>query len=467
MIEFGNLALSTDPCEDLVEIFRHEAHEAMDDFVDKLAPLIASEKRLTLDEVSETFQQKRAELMGTLVEKFIESHHADLIHQDVAPCPRCKKLLKARKQRARDVETMHGTVEIGRPYFYCPECHEGFSPLDAALELSKRKKQNDLQRKALKLLSRVPFDAASELFLDLTGIPFSDHSLHELFASFADQIEIEEVIPSSVEIEERIKEVSTSRNRPILVVASDGAMVPTRCKGGRDVKRGPGEYKEAKGFRLYLISKDRIAHLASWHQIQDTEQFGRDLKLISERIPKEKVRIALIGDGASWLWTQMKEAFPGAREILDLYHCSEHLHALANAQFPNDPTAALHWVEATMARLYFGKISDVIGGLRRMKPVSPDAKEEIRKLATYLQNNRGRIHYRSDRLGGYPIGSGGIESANKFICHARLKISGAWWLKTNSNAMLKLRCSIFNGTFNEVFANHVTQKKAKQLLTDA
>ncbi len=27
---------------------------------------------------------------------------------------------------------------------------------------------------------------------------------------------------------------------------------------------------------------------------------------------------------------------------------------------------------------------------------------------------------RSLRLGGYPIGSGGIESANKFICHTRI-----------------------------------------------
>ena len=52
-----------------------------------------------------------------------------------------------------------------------------------------------------------------------------------------------------------------------------------------------------------------------------------------------------------------------------------------------------------------------------MKPPNNAAKEEIRKLITYLTHNRDRIHYRSDRKGGYPIGSGGIESANKFICH--------------------------------------------------
>jgi hypothetical protein len=50
--------------------------------------------------------------------------------------------------------------------------------------------------------------------------------------------------------------------------------------------------------------------------------------------------------------------------------------------------------------------------------------------------HRDRTHYRQCRRGGYPLGSGGIESSNKFICHVRLKRSGAWWYETNSNQML-------------------------------
>ena len=45
------------------------------------------------------------------------------------------------------------------------------------------------------------------------------------------------------------------------------------------------------------------------------------------------------------------------------------------------------------------------------------------------------------------MGSGGIESANKFICHVRLKRSGAWWYERTSNQMLALRCAKYNGTF--------------------
>ena len=70
-------------------------------------------------------------------------------------------------------------------------------------------------------------------------------------------------------------------------------------------------------------------------------------------------------------------------------------------------------------------------------------------------------------MGGYPIGSGGIESANKFICNTRLKRSGAWWLVSNCNNMLKLRCSIYNGTFDSVFAAYATRARAKRFLRNA
>jgi hypothetical protein len=72
----------------------------------------------------------------------------------------------------------------------------------------------------------------------------------------------------------------------------------------------------------------------------------------------------------------------------------------------------------------------------------------------YLNNNAHRINYKVVKRGQYPRGPGGIKSANKFICHVRMKRSGAWWYVINGNAMLRLRCSVYNGTFNEVFARY-------------
>ena len=150
----------------------------------------------------------------------------------------------------------------------------------------------------------------------------------------------------------------------------------------------------------------------------------------------------------------MAACFPGGCQVLDYYHCAEHIHNVAKVQYGDGSFQALEWVENTITRLFFAETGNVIGGLRRMHPRSNEAEEEIRKLTVYLNNNRERVHYRGDRIGGYPIGSGGIESANKFICHTRMKRSGAWWVKETGNAMLRIRCAIYNGTYDGVFETY-------------
>jgi hypothetical protein len=86
--------------------------------------------------------------------------------------------------------------------------------------------------------------------------------------------------------------------------------------------------------------------------------------------------------------------------------------------------------------LYLGKISAVLGGPKRMQATSEEAQQAISNGWAFLHNHRGRTHYLKLRRGGYPLGRGGIESANKFICHTRLKRSGAWWYESNGNLML-------------------------------
>ena len=140
---------------------------------------------------------------------------------------------------------------------------------------------------------------------------------------------------------------------------------------------------------------------------------------------------------------------------------------MAKAQY-GASQRALQWVEATMTRLYLGKISAVLGGLKRMQVMSgvgltstsEEAEQAISNGWEFLHKHRGRTHYRQLRRGGYPLGSGGIESSNKFICHIRLKRSGAWWYEINCNQMLALRCAKYNGTFDQVFVRHQERLRA-------
>ena len=89
-----------------------------------------------------------------------------------------------------------------------------------------------------------------------------------------------------------------------------------------------------------------------------------------------------------------------------------------------------------------------------MQAQSDEAAKAIANCGDSLNEHRGRTMYQKLRRGGYPLGSGGIESSNKFMCHVRLKRSGAWWSESNSNQMLALRCAKYNGTLAQVFVRY-------------
>jgi hypothetical protein len=288
--------------------------------------------------------------------------------------------------------------------------------------------------------------------------------MHTFTNRTAEGLSVVEVAPSRDAIDQRVAQVAAGRfRRPVLVLGIDGAYVPSRPESARGRRPGQAhqrarraqwrhEWREAKGFRFYLLDGDRIVHVLSWHQVQTDDALGEALQQVKEAgvIPEDTVRLCVIGDGAEWIWKYVQALFPHACQVLDYYHCSEYLHKVAKAQY-SAPLQALEWVEATLTRLYMGKVGWVLGGLRRMQPTSEEALKAIDNCWVYLNDHRGRTHYRTFRRGGYPLGSGGMESSNKFICHVRLKRSGAWWYEENSNQMLALRCAKYNGTFHQLF----------------
>src|SRR4029434_3437338 len=223
--------------------------------------------------------------------------------------------------------------------------------------------------------------------------------------------------------------------------ASPCSMASASCRGSAGVwvtgNRSGGrwqhEWREAKGLRFSLLDGERRVQVLSWHQVQKEHELGEALQQVKDAgvIPEEAVRLCVVCDGAEWIWKHVQALFPNACQVLDYYHCAEYLHKVAKAQY-GQTFQALEWVEATLTRLYMGKVGTVLGGLRRMQLTSAEALKAIDNCWVYLNDHRGRTHYGKLRRGGYPLGSGGMESSNKFICHVRLKRSGAWWYEESS-----------------------------------
>jgi Uncharacterised protein family (UPF0236) len=449
---------------------RQRLHERFDQWLDQLESALP-EGAPTLGQVSETVWTLRQQLTSGVAETIVQHTYQEEQHRPHMPCPTCARRLTARGPVHRCVETLVGTIALERPYFYCLGCRAGTSPLDEALDVSAGRIQRDVQQAAVDLATEVPYETASTLLSRLSGMTVSSERMHTITHQVAEGLRVVEVAPSREEIDRRVRQVAAGRcRRPVLGLGIDGASVPSRPESARGRRpgqarhrarraRGRHEWREAKGFRFYLLDGERIVHVLSWPQVQTEEELGEALQQVKDAgvIPEETVRLCVIGDGAEWIWKHVQALFPQACQVLDYYHCAEYLHKVAKAQY-SDPLRAQEWAEATLTRLYLGKVGQVLGGLRRMQPTSEEALKAIDNCWMYLTDHRGRTHYQTLRRGGYPLGSGGMESANKFICHVRLKRSGAWWYEDSSNQMLALRCAKYNGTFVQVLTRYQRQK---------
>src|SRR5712692_1600355 len=102
----------------------------------------------TFAQVTETVWNLRHKLTGSLTETIVAHAHQDEYTRQQSNCPQCDRLLKARAPVARTVETLVGSVQLERPYFYCSACHVGLYPLDEVLGLAPGRTQLDVQKAA-------------------------------------------------------------------------------------------------------------------------------------------------------------------------------------------------------------------------------------------------------------------------------------------------------------------------------
>ena len=448
------------PRSDVAKEFRATAHKALDEWIDELEESFQSNPAPNVMELSEIFQQSRAKLLAPSMKASIERLFPSFLEQEWVQCPRCDRQLRRKRFESKQVSTLQGSFVLKRPYFYCAHCRLGFYPLDEIVQLAEELHQHDIQKRISKLAANVPFEEAAKTFEELTGMKVGNHFAHDTINAVAESATVENVMPDVEEINRRIESATGPQGElPVLVVACDGAHAPTRPRAARSAKRGKGSWQEAKGLRIYLLDpSERIHHVASWHQIGDHEELGKALEVAAQRIDQTRVRVVLLGDGAGWVWNTMLKHFPQGAQILDFYHVFEHLHVVANLQFRDDAEWGHEWAEATMIRLCEGHYKRVIASLNRMNACDEQVEQEIEKLIGYLNNHGPKMNYGEALARGYPIGSGGIESANKYICHTRLKRSGAWWVNEMANNVLRIRCSIYNQTFDKAFHDYMRSR---------
>src|SRR5918912_1979962 len=293
---------------------RDQLHARFDQWLDRLQEQLP-DPQTHLSEVTEAVWQLRQELTGGLSETIVEHAHGGERTRQYARCPQCDRRLTARPVVSRTVETMVGPVQVERPYFYCTSGCGGVYPFDDVLNLEPGRTQRDVQQAAAQVAVEIPYEEAQTLFRDLTGVGLGSERLHTFVHQAAEGLTVLDVAPSRDEIERRIKEIAAGRLcRSGFGFGVGGGYVPTRPESARERQSGQrhsrarraswhGQWRDAKGFRFYLIDDARIVHLLSWHQVQNEEQLGEALTQIKEAglIPQKQGRLCVGCDGGGWI----------------------------------------------------------------------------------------------------------------------------------------------------------------------
>jgi hypothetical protein len=376
------------------------------------------------------------------------------------PCA-CGHTARYHDTRSRQLLTMLGPVEFQRGYFVCPQCHRGQSPRDRELDVEDTELSPGVRRMMVAVGAESSFQQGREQLELLAGLEVTAKAIERQAEAIGIDIEAGEQgeIRRAKQLE--LPEVCAPAV-PTLYIEMDGTGVPV-TKKEREGRAGKTEGQPARTREVKLgcvftqtttdaesrpvRDEDSTSYVAS---IEPAEQFGLRLYTEAWRRGWSRARQKVVlGDGAIWIWNLADLHFPGATQIVDLYHARQHIWELAAKLFPNEEPARKQWTAICLDQLDEGKIEALVKILRDLHPSNDKVAEAVHNDADYFQRNAERMRYPQFRAQGLFVGSGVIEAGCRTVIGARLKRSGMFWSVRGANAIIALRCCRLSGRFED------------------
>ena len=381
-------------------------------------------------------------------------------HRTVA-CP-CGHPAHYRELRSKPVLTVVGKVEVSRPYYLCEQCHAGQCPADVELDIQATEFSPGVRRMQAVVGQAAPFEHGRQQMQLLANLEVTTKAVERTAEAIGHGIAArqQEEIHRAVQLD---LPVILGEPVSILYVQMDGTGVPVVKKEtvGRKGKIDgqPAHTREVKLGCVFTQTKwdkegypirdpDSTTYTGA---IETAEEFGKRIyREAWNRGWPRAVKKVVMGDGAEWIWNLAAQHFPGAIQIVDLYHARQHLWELTRALHPNDPAQQKAWMKLHQKRLLDkGKIEKLVVALRGLISTHPQMIDKIRTEADYFQRNTARMRYPLFRSLHLFIGSGVIEAGCKTVIGSRLKQSGMFWTVHGANDIIALRCCHLNGRFED------------------
>lgn len=215
-----------------------------------------------------------------------------------------------------------------------------------------------------------------------------------------------------------------------LIPDAEGGTTPVRklprrrrCEQWRDVRVGFVR-------KLDDIERTYVARMDKYEPV-----VGQLFDAAVSRGLSSRTLTVAVADGGIGLREELAAQLPNLHFIYDRSHLKQHFYEAAEAIGLKD--AARHsWVDDQVHQLDKGHSQAVLTALDDHKG---RGKKRVKQLRKHLARFADAVHYDAYRDAGFPIGSGEIESAHRYIPQKRLKLPGATWRPSTINPMLALR----------------------------
>jgi hypothetical protein len=235
----------------------------------------------------------------------------------------------------------------------------------------------------------------------------------------------------------------------------DGGMMYVRGEGWKELKIGDVfdvEVQQATDVRTgepiemgHAIHDTYVAHLGG------PEQFGQLLwHTAKQRGWTKASATVVVADGAAWIWNQVGTHFYDSQQVIDWYHACQHLSAAAEALYGAETDAARHCMKKWHTPLYQGQAKQLGQMLLHQAARHPAAAATLQREAGYFLHHHRRMQYMQMREGGWPIGSGMVESGCKQFKH-RFAGPGMRWSRSGAERLLPIRAAIMSCTFDALW----------------
>jgi hypothetical protein len=405
-------------------------------------------------------------------------------------CGHDQKLVGYRRKK---MITLFGEVELKRAYYQCQvvkekedeeadkKCSHGSVPADEIWGIQGARTTPGVQQYMSYLCSMLTFDEAAEAFrrflpgkmsarqaLNLArpvGKALAKKEDEEVKALF-DQASQSKTDDLEEEQQPMVKDISR------LYIEPDGIMSRMRRESvpmeKHEQERKGDVYREARVGTVFLAERGNERSELAPDVWIDTPQEGSQ-QYVARRTALggfDKLLYALacqaglwraeqvvvIGDGAHWIWDLADEQFPGAVQIVDLYHAQEHVWDVAHAVFGRTTAQGISWAKQACDLLVHGKIEDLVALIAELPSIAPppgQSKSIPQQAIGYFTTNAERMRYPAFRAQGMHVGSGIAEAACKRVVSTRFKQTGMRWTPDGLDAILPLRTAKLNRTFDQ------------------